>query len=84
MALRLGHVGVKRMKKLHADGLLESLDTCKPCLMGKMTKTPFSRTKERANGLMEIIHTDVCGPIIEERSISKNFLRSRKIYLGDS
>ena len=42
---RLGHIGVKCMKKLHADGLLESLDyesfdTCEPCLMGKMTKTP--------------------------------------------
>ena len=40
---RLGHIGVKRMKKLHADGLLESLDyqpfeTFEPCLMGKMTK----------------------------------------------
>ena len=23
---RLGHIGVKRMKKLHKDGLLESLD----------------------------------------------------------
>ena len=23
---RLGHIDVKRMKKLHADGLLESLD----------------------------------------------------------
>ena len=23
---RLGHIGVKSMKKLHADGLLESLD----------------------------------------------------------
>ena len=48
---RLGHIGVKRMKKLHADGLLESLDyesfdTCEPCLMGKMTKTPFSGTME--------------------------------------
>ena len=39
---RLGHIGVKRMKKLHADGILESLDACEPCLMGKMTKTPFS------------------------------------------
>ena len=40
----LGHIGVKRMKKLHEDGLLESLDyesfdTCEPYLMGKMTKT---------------------------------------------
>ena len=23
---RLGHIGVKRMKKLHSDGLLESFD----------------------------------------------------------
>src|SRR3990170_6884279 len=29
---RLGHVGIKHMKKLHADGLLESYDTCEPCL----------------------------------------------------
>ena len=32
---RLGHIGVKRVKKLHSDGLLESLDyeslgTCEP------------------------------------------------------
>ena len=53
------------MKKLHADGLLESLDyesldACEPCLM---TKTPFSGTMERATDLLEIIHTDVCGPM---------------------
>ena len=35
---RLGHIGVKRMKKLHVDGLLESLffekfETCEPCLL---------------------------------------------------
>ena len=29
---------------------------------GKMTKTPFSGTMERATNLLEIIHTDVCGP----------------------
>ena len=53
---RLGHIGVKRMKQLHTDGFLESLDyesfdTCEPCLMGKITKTPFSRTMERATYL---------------------------------
>ena len=64
---RLGHNCVKRMKKLHADGLFESLDyesfdACEPSLMGKMTKTLFSGTMERANDFLEIIHTDVCGP----------------------
>ena len=67
----LGHIGVKCMKKLHVDGLLESLDyesldACEPCLMGKMTKTPFSGTMERATDLLEIIHTDVCGPMSVE------------------
>ena len=63
---RLGHIDVKRMKKLHANGLLESLGACEPCLMGKMTKTPFSGTMERATDLLEIIHIDVCGPMSVE------------------
>ena len=77
---RLGHIGVKRMKKLHANGLLESLDyesldTCEACLMGKMTKTPFSRTMERATDLLEIIHTNVCGPMsVDARSGYRHFL----------
>ena len=68
------------MKKLHADGLLESLDyesfdTCEPCLMGKMTKTPFSGIMERATDLLEIIHTDVCGPMnVEARGVYRYFL----------
>ena len=68
------------MKKLHADGLLESLDyesvdACEPCLMGKMTKTPFFGTMERATNLLEIIHTDVCGPMnIETRDRYHYFL----------
>jgi len=71
------------MKKLHADGLLESLDyesfdTCEPCLMGKMTKTPFSGTMERATNLLEIIHTDVCGPMnVEARGGYRCFLTFR-------
>ena len=77
---RLGHIGVKRMKKLHADGLLESLDyesldACEPRLMGKMTKTPFSGTMGRAIDLLEIIHNDVCGPMsVEARGGYRYFL----------
>jgi hypothetical protein len=65
---RLGHIGVKRMKKLHNDGLLESLDfdsfdTCEPCLLGKMTRTSFTGIVEWASDLLGIIHMDVCGPM---------------------
>jgi hypothetical protein len=64
----LGHVGVKRMKKLHNDGLLGSLDfdafdTCEPCLLGKITRTLFTGTIERASDLLGLIHTDVFGPM---------------------
>ena len=39
---RFGHIGIKRMKKPHVDGLLESLDyeslgACEPCPVVKMT-----------------------------------------------
>ena len=77
---RLGHIDVKRMKKLHTDEFLESLDyesfdACEPCLMGKMTKTLFSGTMERATNLLEIIHTDVCGPMsVEARGGYRYFL----------
>ena len=68
MALPFRSYWCKAHEELHADGFLESLDyesldACEPCLMGKMTKTPFSGTTERATDLLEIIHTDVCGPM---------------------
>ena len=68
------------MKKLHTDGLLESLDyeslgACEACHMGKMTKTLLSETMERATDLLEIIHTDVCGPMsVEARGEYRHFL----------
>ena len=54
--------------KLHQDGLihsfdLESFETCESCLLGKMTKAPFTGHNERASDLLGHMHTDVCGPI---------------------
>ena len=51
---RLGHISEKRISKLHKDGLLdpfvfEQMDVCESCLLGKMTKTPFSGKGERAS-----------------------------------
>ena len=80
MALPFRLYSCKAHEDIHADGLLESLDyesvdACEPCLMGKMSKTPFSGTMERATDLLEIIHTDVCGPMnIEARGRYRNFL----------
>ena len=56
------------MQRLHKDGVLpsfdfESFNTCEACLMGEMTKTSFTGHPERAGELLEIIHSDVCGPM---------------------
>ena len=43
--------------------------------MGKITKTPFSGTMERASDLLEIIHTDVCSLMsVEARGRYRYFL----------
>ncbi|KAK8535581.1 hypothetical protein V6N12_057097 [Hibiscus sabdariffa] len=65
---RLGHISERRISKLHRDGLLdpfvfEQLDVCESCLLGKMTKAPFSGKGERASDLLGLIHSDVCGPM---------------------
>ncbi|KAK8590161.1 hypothetical protein V6N12_024544 [Hibiscus sabdariffa] len=65
---RLGHISERRISKLHKDGLLdpfvfEQLDVCESCLLGKMTKAPFSGKGERASDLLGLVHSDVCGPM---------------------
>ena len=65
---RLGHIGVDRITRLVKDGPLdflavEDLPTCEPCLQGKMTKRPFDGKPERCTGTLDLIHTDVCGPL---------------------
>ena len=65
---RLGHINEKRISKLHQVGLLnsfdfESYDTCESCLLGKMTKDPFTGNIEMANELLDLIHAYVCGPL---------------------
>ncbi|GJS16343.1 retrotransposon protein, putative, ty1-copia subclass [Tanacetum coccineum] len=71
---RLGHVNKKRIAQLQNDGVLESFDfksddVCESCLLGKMTKSPFIGTCKRCEGLLDLVHTDVCGPF---RSATKD------------
>ena len=65
---RLGHISEKRLSALHKCGLLspfefDQIGRCESCLMGKMTKSPFTGRGERAGDLLGLIHTDVCGPM---------------------
>ena len=66
---RLGHIGEKRLHKLHKKGLLgrssyESYDTCESCLKGKMTKTPFVGQGVRVSELLGYIQM-YAGPCLQ-------------------
>ncbi|GJZ45920.1 retrotransposon protein, putative, ty1-copia subclass [Tanacetum coccineum] len=64
---RLGDISKKRIEKLQHDGLLNSTDIrdfekCVSCMFGKMARKPYTHQVKRANDLLGLIHTDVCGP----------------------
>ena len=43
-------------------GTLSQLDQCKGYTMGKYVKYRFHEKENRASGILEIFHTNVCGP----------------------
>ena len=56
--------------KLEKMGILSNLEfasnpTCEAYLQGKMTRSPFIGQMARANDILEIIHSDVCGSFKE-------------------
>ena len=79
---RLGHVGDERLEKLHKDAYLgafdyESFVTCESCIMDKLPKSPFAGIGERAKGIFELIHYDICDPKpVQARSGSVYFITS--------
>ena len=36
---------------------------CRECALGKYTKTIFSSSDSRSEGVLELIHSNLCGPI---------------------
>lgn len=67
---RLGHLNRKSMRLLK-DGMADGIQfkgngkTCITCIKGKQTRTPFSRNMvgSRAKKTMELVHSDLCGPM---------------------
>ena len=65
---RLAHVHDRALPLASKDieGLPEiqaNHGVCKGCVKGKNTKKTFPSSESKAKGILEIIHSDVCGPL---------------------
>lgn len=69
---RMGHLNNADLQKLSSNNMVlgmenvqrNSAKVCEPCIYGKQTKKPFSSCKgNRSSRVLELIHSDVCGPI---------------------
>lgn len=63
---RLGHISKQRIQRLVSDGILGPLnladfEVCIECIKGKRTNER-KLGAERAKDVLELIHTDICGP----------------------
>lgn len=89
---RLGHMNIGNMKILRnmSTGVqFKDIhdETCATCVKGKHHRLPFKHKGERATEILQLVHSDLCGPM-EEKSIggSKYFLTfiddySRKVFI---
>lgn len=69
---RLGHLGFDNLKLMSREGLVEGLEVSPKnfdnifreyCVLGKQSRQPFNRVGYRASKPLELVNTDVCGPI---------------------
>ncbi|KAG8485650.1 hypothetical protein CXB51_018843 [Gossypium anomalum] len=76
---RLGHANFKSMAQMVSKEMVENFtktvqseDVCEVCQMGKQARLPFpANTTWRASSKLELVHSDVCGPMRTE-SLSGN------------
>lgn len=90
---RMGHLNVHSLSKLK-NGLVSGvhfkesvIGNCAVCAKGKQFRLPFPKNGHRANEVLEVVHTDLCGPM-EEASLggSKYYVsftddKTRRIFI---
>lgn len=67
--LRFGHLHVGGLKQLYKKNMVMGISkvtdniTCETCVACKQTRLPFKGTNTHARKRLELIHTDLCGPM---------------------
>ena len=62
----LHHGKIKVLKEIMTgmlDFSTEHHEVCKGCVMGKYTKTSFPSSDSRTEGILDLIHSYICGPM---------------------
>jgi hypothetical protein len=66
----LGHIEEKGLRLLHGKGMVEGMsnysldfDFCEHCLYGKQNQVRFPSGATRAEGILQLVHSDVFGPV---------------------
>ena len=68
---RLGHISEQNLKKVSQKEMIggmklpktQTQSFCESCAVGKATKRKFETSKIRTTRKLELVHSDVCGPI---------------------
>ncbi|KAG8492389.1 hypothetical protein CXB51_009729 [Gossypium anomalum] len=86
---RLGHANYRSMARMISKDMAENFiksvqneDVCEACQLGKQARLPFpTNTAWRASEKLQLVHTDVCGPMKTE---SLNGSRYFILFIDDS
>ena len=65
---RMGHLsasGMKRLREMTTGAQFEMKNElqCVPCIEGKHHRQPFNARGQRAERVLELVHSDLCGPM---------------------
>ena len=84
---RFGHIGESGMKEVIKKGMIPSYkmeaiedvtrNLCESCIQGKMSRKPFSKsTSKNSERILELVHTDLCGPVKQQTWDCKKYCMS--------
>lgn len=82
---KLGHLNIKDVIHMSNRGVIPKVNSsilnCSRCLQGKLTALPFPKRLSRSTHKLEIIHSDLCGPMrTESLGKSKYFVTFKDDY----
>jgi len=68
---KMGHLNIQDLVRSHRDKCIKGMNLrdinedfqCEICISSKMTRMPFPKSSTQATKILEIIHSDICGPM---------------------